>query len=275
MNLQQNLWKLIQSKRLSLQSFRLIRDKNLFATTVKYFHCKSTDEISLNETKKISKSKKSEYISSKLQKESKQEDTSSNVAGSIQQKYKTFREEEFSEIFDVEEERQHQKEQRIQDVQNVQDECLELNLESTWGIRGVYDVDSLVEVLRKEGAEDIFVCSVPKQLKYVDYFVVCSGRSRRHIMAIAEFVRFVYKKVRNVDDIIPKIEGKGDNDWMALDLGNIALHVLSPKIRKSYDLESLWAVGVEYDREFNKPQDPLVELFEKKSILLADIKNNL
>lgn len=131
-----------------------------------------------------------------------------------------------------------------------------------------------MDVLRKENAEDIFVCTVPKELKYVDYMVICSGRSYRHMLATAEFVRRVFKVKRQKGDILPKIEGEKSSEWMAMDLGNIALHIFSPKARENYDLESLWAIGVEFDREFNKPQDPLVELFERHSTLLADIKPN-
>uniref|UniRef100_A0A1A9V5Y6 Mitochondrial assembly of ribosomal large subunit protein 1 n=1 Tax=Glossina austeni TaxID=7395 RepID=A0A1A9V5Y6_GLOAU len=238
---------------LNLRQCRLVCDKNLIAATIKCLHFRLTDEIPLIKAKKNSKSRR--HISSQLSKGQKNE--GSDASGSIQNKYKRFPAGEFSEIFDVEKERQQQREQTVPDHR---------------GIRGVFDIDSLVEVLRKEGAEDIFVCSVPKELKYVDYLVVCSGRSHRHLTAIAEFVRYMYKVKRYSDDILPKIEGKESHEWMALDLGNIALHILAPKIRMSYDLESLWAIGVEYDREFNKPEDPLVDLFEKHSTLLADIK---
>lgn len=267
---------------LNLRQCRLVCDKNLIAATIKCLHCRHTDEISLIKANENWKSRR--YISSQLSKGQKNED--SDTSGSIQSKYKRFRAEEFSEIFDVEKERQHQREQ------TVPDHSSEVNLKSKYvnvkaaiickhflyiyicigGIRGVFDIDSLVEVLRKEGAEDIFVCSVPTELKYVDYLVVCSGRSHRHLTAIAEFVRYMYKVKRHSDDTLPKIEGKKSHEWMALDLGNIALHILAPKIRTSYDLESLWAIGVEYDRVFNKPEDPLIELFEKHSTLLADIK---
>uniref|UniRef100_D3TRF4 Mitochondrial assembly of ribosomal large subunit protein 1 n=1 Tax=Glossina morsitans morsitans TaxID=37546 RepID=D3TRF4_GLOMM len=245
---------------LNLRQCRLVCDKNLIAATIKCLHCRHTDEISLIKANENWKSRR--YISSQLSKGQKNED--SDTSGSIQSKYKRFRAEEFSEIFDVEKERQHQREQ------TVPDHSSQVNLKR--GIRGVFDIDSLVEVLRKEGAEDIFVCSVPTELKYVDYLVVCSGRSHRHLTAIAEFVRYMYKVKRHSDDTLPKIEGKKSHEWMALDLGNIALHILAPKIRTSYDLESLWAIGVEYDRVFNKPEDPLIELFEKHSTLLADIK---
>ncbi|XP_017481135.1 PREDICTED: uncharacterized protein LOC108370327 [Rhagoletis zephyria] len=191
------------------------------------------------------------------------------ISGTIRNKYQIFHDEDATEIFDVEEERQRY-EAEEEPKQTMNDEFLGLNLNH--GEHGVFDVEDLVDVLRKESAEDIFVCSVPKDLNYVDYMVVCSGRSYRHMLAIAEFVRRMYKVKRTKGEVPPKIEGEKSRQWMALDLGNIALHVFSPEARKQYDLESLWAIGIEYDKESNKPQDPLVELFEKNSIQLGDIQ---
>lgn len=87
------------------------------------------------------------------------------------------------------------------------------------GISGVFEIEDLVEVLRRENAEDIFVCTVPKNLKYVDYLCVVTGRSHRHRVALAEFVRKLFKIKRHSDDVLPKIEGKRSKTWMALDLG--------------------------------------------------------
>lgn len=78
----------------------------------------------------------------------------------------------------------------------------------------------------------------------------------------------------NDTDVIPKIEGESSKDWMALDLGNIALHIFSTEARAQYDLESLWTVGPDYDRECNKPNDELVEMYEKHSIYLSDLTPN-
>ncbi|XP_054734301.1 mitochondrial assembly of ribosomal large subunit protein 1 [Anastrepha obliqua] len=190
------------------------------------------------------------------------------LPGVMRHKYKVFHDEDANEIFDVEEERQrYQLEEEPKQMAN--DEFLGLDLNH--GKHGVFDVEDLVDVLRKESAEDIFVCTVPKDLKYVDYMVVCNGRSYRHMLAIAEFVRRIYKVKRHKGEVMPKIEGEKSRQWMALDLGNIALHVFSAEARELYDLESLWAIGIKYDKESNKPQDPLVELFEN-SIKLSDMQ---
>lgn len=76
-----------------------------------------------------------------------------------------------------------------------------------------------MDVLKRENAIDIFVVSIPAQYKYVDYICVVSGRSYRHMIALAQFVRRIYKKKRNSTDIIPKIEGENSKEWIAMDLG--------------------------------------------------------
>lgn len=91
---------------------------------------------------------------------------------------------------------------------------------------------------------------------------------------MAQFVRKMFKLKRRPGDVIPKIEGENSPDWLALDLGNIALHIFSSEARKLYDLESLWSLGCEFDPEFNKPNDALVELYEKNSIYLGDLTPN-
>jgi len=54
-------------------------------------------------------------------------------------------------------------------------------------------------------------------------------------------------------------------------VGNIALHIFSPKSRPMYDLESLWSIGAEYDKECNKPEITLVDLYERHSLYLSDL----
>lgn len=43
------------------------------------------------------------------------------------------------------------------------------------GLAGVFEIEDLVDVLKKDNASDIFVCSVPKEIKYVDYMCICTG----------------------------------------------------------------------------------------------------
>lgn len=90
--------------------------------------------------------------------------------------------------------------------------------------------------------------------------------------AMAEFVRKMYKIRKNEKDLFPKIEGKDSKDWIAMDLGNIVLHIFSEEIRVKYDIEQLWAVGTKYDELTNAKEDPLLELFNQNIQPLARSK---
>lgn len=141
------------------------------------------------------------------------------------------------------------------------------------GVTGVFDIEDLVTLLKQDNAENVFVCTVPEHLKYVDYLCVITARSHRHMHAIAEFVLKMYKAKRNKKDLMPRLEGKNSSDWIALDLGNIALHIFSAKTRAQYDIEMLWSVGAEFDTETNKPADPIFELFDQHSSMFNPQSN--
>jgi ribosome silencing factor RsfS/YbeB/iojap len=104
-----------------------------------------------------------------------------------------------------------------------------------------------VDVLRREKARKLTVIRIPKELKYVDYLCLVNGISYRHMLGMAEFVRKCYKMKRHTGEIIPKLEGENCKSWIALDLGNIALHIFADHSRRYYDLESLWCLGEEYE----------------------------
>jgi len=62
------------------------------------------------------------------------------------------------------------------------------------GITGVFDVEEVVDLLRDEKAQDICVISVPPELKYVNYLVIVTGRSTRHIRAMAAYIKWMVSK---------------------------------------------------------------------------------
>lgn len=97
------------------------------------------------------------------------------------------------------------------------------------GKHGVIDIEDLVEVLKRENSENIFVAKVPREIKYVDYICIVSGKSQRHMQAIAQFVRKVYKQKRHKNEIVPKLEGESSKDWMALDLGKVYQYFILEK----------------------------------------------
>jgi ribosome-associated protein len=68
--------------------------------------------------------------------------------------------------------------------------------------------------------------------------VVTSGRSQRHVGAIAEHLVTALKKhgLRNI-----RVEGVPHCDWVLIDAGDVIVHVFRPEVREFYNLEKMWA----------------------------------
>jgi ribosome-associated protein len=70
-----------------------------------------------------------------------------------------------------------------------------------------------------------------------DVFIICSGRSNRQVLAIAEDIQVKLKK----HGIKPlSVEGKTEGHWVLLDYGHVVIHVFYEPVRTFYDLEGLW-----------------------------------
>jgi ribosome-associated protein len=70
-----------------------------------------------------------------------------------------------------------------------------------------------------------------------DVFIICSGRSNRQVLAIADDIQLKLKK----HDIKPlSVEGKKEGHWVLLDYGHVVIHVFYEPVRAFYDLEGLW-----------------------------------
>ncbi|XP_054284285.1 uncharacterized protein LOC129001121 isoform X2 [Macrosteles quadrilineatus] len=149
------------------------------------------------------------------------------------------------------------------------DELVQPGLESRYKVFHDEDAPILLDVYAEKMLEET---DVPETVEEF-HGLSLEPRSRRHMTAIAQIVRRMFKKKRNESDIIPRIEGEGSSTWIALDLGNIALHIFSPDARTFYDLETLWSVGTEYDSLSNTADDPLVALLKKHSITLHEVSS--
>lgn len=138
--------------------------------------------------------------------------------------------------------------------EEVHDELKGISLEK--GITGVFDIEELVAILHREKLTNIVTIAIPTELYFVDYMVITTGKSPKQMAAIAEFIRKIFKRRATASDSLPVIEGKDNKDWIAMDLGNIALHIFSAKTRQIYDLETLWTCGAKYDDMSQETEDP-------------------
>ena len=93
-------------------------------------------------------------------------------------------------------------------------------------------------------AQDIQVIDVREKHSLTDYMIIATGTSNRQINAMLDKVREEVKKqgAKPLGE-----EGKGDSDWVLLDLDLVIVHMMTASARQFYDLERLWA-GAEQSR---------------------------
>ncbi len=99
---------------------------------------------------------------------------------------------------------------------------------------------ALVHALEEKKAENIVLLDLRGIAVFTDYFVLCSGTSDRMLRSLLKAGK---EALQVAFDLKGKIEGNPSNGWIAVDFGNLVLHIFSPDQRSFYDLEELWAEG--------------------------------
>lgn len=98
-------------------------------------------------------------------------------------------------------------------------------------------LDFYVKAALGRKAFDLVILNVRDLTSIADAFIICSGRSNRQVIAIAEFIQAELKK----HGIRPlSVEGKKEGHWVLLDYGHVIMHVFYEPVRSFYDLEGLW-----------------------------------
>ena len=89
-------------------------------------------------------------------------------------------------------------------------------------------------------AEDTTIIDLRVQSAIADYMVVTSGRSNRHVGAVAGQV---LEGLRGIGLTGVRVEGVPLCDWVLIDAGDVVVHVFRPEVRAFYCLEKMWSSG--------------------------------
>jgi len=72
-----------------------------------------------------------------------------------------------------------------------------------------------------------------------DCMIVASGRSQRHVGALADHV---LRALKDAGVGKAKVEGMPHCDWVLIDAGDVIVHLFRPEVRAFYNLEKIWSV---------------------------------
>ena len=95
--------------------------------------------------------------------------------------------------------------------------------------------------LDDDKAEALVVIDLHGKSSIADYMVVASGRSDRHVGAMADHL---LRRVKEEGLGRCRVEGMGKRDWVLIDMGDIIVHLFRPEVREFYNLEKMWSIEI-------------------------------
>lgn len=91
--------------------------------------------------------------------------------------------------------------------------------------------------MEDDKAEDIVAIDVRGKSSIADKLIIASGRSTRHVGALADHLM---RKLKDAGAEGVKVEGMPACDWVLLDAGDVIVHLFKPDVRAFYNIERIW-----------------------------------
>ena len=100
---------------------------------------------------------------------------------------------------------------------------------------------TVIDALADMKALDVRFLDVRGLTDIADFMVIASGTSDRHVRSVAQRV---VEKAKEAGFRPHGVEGQQDADWVLIDLNEMIVHVMLPRVREFYGLEKLWDMTV-------------------------------
>ena len=98
-------------------------------------------------------------------------------------------------------------------------------------------IDIVMQSLDDAKAEETVAIDITGKSALADHMVVTTGRSNRHVGAVADQVM---KALREAGYDKPRVEGLPHCDWVLVDGGDVIVHIFRPEVREFYNIEKMW-----------------------------------
>jgi ribosome-associated protein len=99
-------------------------------------------------------------------------------------------------------------------------------------------IDVVLKSLDDAKAEATVAIDVTGKSPLSDHMVVTTGRSNRHVGAVADQL---VRALREAGFSKPRIEGLPHCDWVLVDGGDVIVHIFRPEVREFYNIEKMWS----------------------------------
>ncbi|HEY1927501.1 MAG TPA: ribosome silencing factor [Caulobacteraceae bacterium] len=97
----------------------------------------------------------------------------------------------------------------------------------------------ILDRLDDEKAQDILLIDMAGQSSIADGLIIASGRSHRHVGAMADHL---LRALKDAGYGKARIEGLPSCDWVLIDVGDVIVHLFRPEVRSFYNIEKIWSV---------------------------------
>ena len=97
----------------------------------------------------------------------------------------------------------------------------------------------VTDALADMKALEVKVLDVRGLTDVADFMVIASGTSDRHVRSVAQRV---VERTKEAGFRPHGVEGQQDGDWVLIDLSEMIVHVMLPRVREFYGLEKLWDI---------------------------------
>lgn len=100
-------------------------------------------------------------------------------------------------------------------------------------------VDTIVKGMQEGKAKRIVSVDMQKLEAPCVFFVICEGTSSTHVATITTEIKKIVSEMLNIKPFV--VDGLEAANWVAMDYGQVVVHVFQPEAREFYDIEHLWS----------------------------------
>ena len=106
--------------------------------------------------------------------------------------------------------------------------------------RGPGALEALIlKRLDEDKAQDVVFIDLKDKSSVADSLIVASGRSNRHVSALADHL---LRSLKDAGQGRCRVEGLPHCDWVLIDAGDVIVHLFRPEVRAFYNIEKIWSV---------------------------------